>query len=161
MDRTLRTALPPVMVTVVQSSRVLMALILLPVLCEPVNHRTVMSLPSQNERKHASLRLIWAIAWGFPPQPHKVPNHLLKTHGSSAWLDPKFNTTGLRLQITNLHLAPAGLAATEAVYRDARFGMMWSKQERASPQRDSVARISLNLYMGLHGGQQLGAQRLL
>lgn len=76
-----------------------------------------MSLSSQNERKHASPHLIWAITWGFPPQPHKVPNHLLKTHSSSAWLDPKFNTIGLRLQITNLHLAPAGLAATEAVYR--------------------------------------------
>lgn len=114
-NQTLRTALPPVMVTVVQSSRVLMALILLPVLCEPVNHRTVMSLPSQNERKHASPRLIWAIT--SSPATQGIPNHLLKTHGSSAWLDPKFNTTGLRLQITNLHLAPAGLAATEAIYR--------------------------------------------
>lgn len=86
----------------------------LPALCEPLNQRMDMSPLAEKEHKQMHL----CIRSGLPPQPHEVPNCLLRTHGSSAWLDPpQLHTTGLHLPFTHSHLEPACIAASENIYR--------------------------------------------
>lgn len=163
------TPLPLMTAIVVRLSRVLIALILPPALCEPVNHRIDMSLSSQSEHKQMHRRArsgssLRGISPHSPPQPQKVPAILLELMAPQPGWGP--NSKPLACTSTSVipnHKSASHLFPTPAPgATDAHLGSdVVQAGGTTTPDRLSGWNQTCSHPANLHRDQQLGVHVLL